>query len=94
MMELAKMLYQHVNRRQLRRPLLVLFSYGRIASLILPTNHLKVREVTLEGSIQLLNLIDSNSMHIRLLRYQIARYILPTAIISHTPVQHITKCLR
>jgi hypothetical protein len=49
--------------------------------------------VTLEGVIQLLYLIDSDSVHIRLLRNQIARNILPTDIISYTPVQRVTKCL-
>jgi hypothetical protein len=50
-----------------RGPLLVLLSRSRIAGLILPTNHLEVRMVTLEGVIQLLHLIDSDSVHIRLL---------------------------
>jgi hypothetical protein len=76
-----------------RGPLPVLLSRSCIAGLILPANHLEVRMVTLEGVIQLLYLIDSDSVHIRLLRNQIARNILPTDIISYTPVQRVTKCL-
>jgi hypothetical protein len=76
-----------------RLPLLVLLSRCCIAGLILRTNQLKVREVILEGAIHLLHLIDGDSVHIRLLRQQIARHILPTAVIAYTLVQRVTKCL-